>query len=163
MQQPIKTRIGDQNTPPLIELKKTCFSVNIDKRIINNITTNIFTGDFIVVLGGNGSGKSTLLKLINRTYRHSSGKIIFKNKPIENYDNKSLKKSVVTITQNISDSLFVDLTIEENSKLIDSPNAIHYEANGNGSASDRLSDYVSQFNPTLAMNLNTKVSTLSGG
>src|SRR3989338_10064827 len=105
---------------PLIEFNNTCFAISSEKQIIKEIKTTIHPGDFVVILGGNGSGKSTLLKLLNRTYRHTSGDIIFKNKPIESYDFKSLRQEMVTITQFIADSLFLELTIEENAILIES-------------------------------------------
>ena len=141
------------NKTNLITLKNATFSINRDRKIINHIPTTVFPGDFIVILGGNGSGKSTLLKLLNRTYSLTSGNIDFKNKPIESYSHKELKKEIVTITQFISDSIFVDLTIEENALLIDEEKANLSE----------LPDYLSQFNPQLSKALKTRVKNLSGG
>ncbi|MCX7126113.1 MAG: ATP-binding cassette domain-containing protein [Gammaproteobacteria bacterium] len=138
---------------PLIEFKNTVFSANADRKIINNISTYIYPGDFVVILGGNGSGKSTLLKLINRTYPLSSGEINFKNKPITSYDFKSIRKEMVTITQFISDSIFVDLTIEENALLIDEGKT----------DLTTLRTYLAEFNPQLAKALKTRVKNLSGG
>ncbi|EKD76813.1 MAG: hypothetical protein ACD_42C00597G0003 [uncultured bacterium] len=137
---------------PLVELNNICFSVG-EKQIINSVSTAIFPGEFVVILGGNGSGKSTLLKLINRTYQQTSGTILFKNKPIASYDFKSLKKEMVTITQFISDSIFLELTVEENATLIESQKIPCGE----------LSHYLAQFNPTLSQALKTRVKNLSGG
>ena len=148
---------------PLIEFKKTCFVVG-EKEIINHISTTINSGDFVVVLGGNGSGKSTLLKLLNRTYQHTSGHIIFKNKEIESYNFKELRQEMVTMTQFISDSLFLDLTIEENALLIESSyaNAMH-QAFHKKKLLAELPDYLSKFNPRLVKSLKTKTKYLSGG
>ncbi len=148
---------------PLIELKKTYFSTG-EKNILNDITTSILPGDFVVILGGNGSGKSTLLKLLNRTYYHTKGTIFFKNKPIDSYDFKSLRQEMVTLTQFISESIFADLTIEENALLIESS---YLQAAKKSFCKKQLlaelPDYLSQFNPRLVKSLKTRVKYLSGG
>ncbi|OGT45800.1 MAG: hypothetical protein A3E82_07185 [Gammaproteobacteria bacterium RIFCSPHIGHO2_12_FULL_38_11] len=138
---------------PLIELKNATFAVNKDRNIINNISTVIYPGDFVVILGGNGSGKSTLLKLINRTYPLSSGEINLKDKSIASYNSKAIRREMVTITQFIADSIFTDLTIEENALLIDEKNAV----------TATLPYYLSEFNPQLSKALKTRVKNLSGG
>ncbi len=143
---------------PLIEFKNTSFSASSEKRIINNITVNINPGDFVVILGGNGSGKSSFIKLLNKTYSHTSGEILFKNKPINSYDFKSLRQELITITQYIGDSLFLDLTIEENSIIINSS----YSHSQKKSA-ENLSAYLSHFNKKLSHALKTRVKYLSGG
>jgi putative ABC transport system ATP-binding protein len=147
----------------LIQFEKTFFSVP-EKHILNNINLTISKGDFVVILGGNGSGKSTLLKLLNRTYQHTAGNIFFKDKKIDTFDFKQLRQEMVTITQNIGDSLFLDLTIEENAILIESS---YLHAMGKSFHKKKLlselADYLSQFNPKLARSLKTRVKFLSGG
>lgn len=148
---------------PLIEFKNTYFSI-YDQCILKNITTIINPGDFTVILGGNGSGKSTLLKCLNQTYHHTSGDIIFKNKPIEFYDFKTLRHEMVTITQFIADSIFSDLTIEENAILIESS---YLKTTGEFFHQKKLltdlPKYLSTFNPQLVKSLKTRVKYLSGG
>lgn len=148
---------------PLIKFENTFFSIP-EKHILNDINLTISPGDFIVILGGNGSGKSTLLKLLNRTYQHTAGDIYFKNKKIESFDFKQLRQEMVTITQNIGDSLFLDLTIEENAILIESS---YLHAMGKSFHKKKLlselPDYLSQFNARLVRSLKTRVKYLSGG
>lgn len=139
---------------PLIEFKNTHFSVNADRHIIHDFSAKIYPGDFVVILGGNGSGKSTLLKLLNRTYSLTSGAINFKNQSLKNYDVQSLRREIITITQFISDSIFLDLTIEENAVLIEPSNKHILK---------ELPDYLASFNPKLAKVLKTRVKNLSGG
>lgn len=139
---------------PLIEFKNTEFAVNADKKIIRGITATINPGDFAIILGGNGSGKSTLLKLLNRTYQHTSGEIIF----------KSPRQEMVMITQFISESIFSDLTIEENAILIESS---YLQASNQSFHMKKflaeLPNYLSRFNTKLAKSLKTRVKYLSGG
>lgn len=134
---------------PLIHLKNIHFTIG-EKHIINNITLSINPGDFVVVLGGNGSGKSTLLKLINKTYRCTSGNILFPE-----------NANIVTLTQFISDSLFTDLTIEENALLVES--AATHKPFCKKTLLAELPAYLSQFNPNLPTALKTRISQLSGG
>lgn len=149
---------------PLIEFKNTVFSVSAEKKIIRGINATINPGDFVVLLGGNGSGKSTLLKLLNRTYQHTTGHIIFKNNSIGSYDFKSLQQEMVTITQFISESIFSDLTIEENAIIIESSylQATHQSFHKKKFLA-ALPNYLSEFNTKLAKSLKTRVKYLSGG
>ncbi|PIZ04179.1 MAG: hypothetical protein COY58_05875 [Gammaproteobacteria bacterium CG_4_10_14_0_8_um_filter_38_16] len=148
---------------PLIEFNHTDFKIS-RKNIIHNINLSISPGDFIVVLGGNGSGKSTLLKLLNRTYRNTSGNITFHQKKLSQYDEKELRQKMVTITQYIGDSIFLDLTIEENAILIESSYLKsahqHFDKKQFLIA---LPNYLKQFNPKLAELLKSRTNCLSGG
>lgn len=149
---------------PLIEFKNTNFTLNHDRKIIRDFSATIYPGDFVVILGGNGSGKSTLLKLLNRTYDFTSGTITFKNHPLKKYNAQSLRRDIVTITQFISDSIFVDLTIEENALLIESSYAsIAQQPFSQKRLLSELPGYLASFNPKLSKALKTRVKNLSGG
>lgn len=53
------------------------------KTILNDIDFRVSSGEFITVVGPTGCGKSTLLRLILGSEKPSSGKVLFKNKPVE--------------------------------------------------------------------------------
>ena len=146
---------------PLIEFKNVNFKINSEKHIIRNFSAIINPGDFVVLLGGNGSGKSTLLKLLNRTYHHTSGEIILNKNNIESYDEKTLRKSLITLTQFTTDSIFTDLTIEENALLIES--ALHHNFHDKKKFLSELPNYLLSFHPTLSKALKTRMKNLSGG
>lgn len=145
---------------PIIQFKQTFFSIG-EKAIIKNFSVDIQPGEFVVLLGGNGSGKSTLLKLLNQTYRHSSGSILLNNKAIENYDPNTLRKKLITLTQFTNDSLFTDFTIEENALMIE--NALYEKQFDKKMFLSGLPTYLSDFHPTLHKSLKTKLKNLSGG
>lgn len=149
---------------PLIECKNTYFSPQAEHHVINGLSLTIHPGDFIVVLGGNGSGKSSLLKLLNRTYRYTAGDILFKQKALSEYDFSTLRHDIVTITQFIADSLFLDLTIEENALLIES-SYFHSKKERfcKKTLLAELPDYLAHFNPKIAQLLKSPVKSLSGG
>lgn len=146
---------------PLIEFKNTCFSANPDKHIIRNFSAQINPGDFVVLLGGNGSGKSTLLKLLNRSYQYTSGDITYKNKSLHSYNQQTLRRELITLTQFTTDSIFADLTIEENAILIE--NALHPHLFDQNEFLSELPHYLLSFHPTLAKALKTRMKNLSGG
>lgn len=55
------------------------FKVNLGRiekvEVLKNVTMNIYSGDFVGIMGRNGVGKSTLLKLISNIYSPNSGSI----------------------------------------------------------------------------------------
>lgn len=147
-------------TKPIITFKNTQFHIGA-KKIIQDFSTHIYPGDFIVLLGGNGSGKSTLLKLLNRTYHHTKGDILLHDKSISDFPESYFKKKLITLTQFTTDSLFSDLTLEENALLIEK--SLHTDRSSIKDFLHALPHYLSEFHPTLKKSLKTRIKNLSGG
>ena len=63
------------------------------------------------IKGPSGCGKSTLFKLLNKTETFSAGDILFKDKPLSQYESITLRKTVKLISQT---SFLFSNTIEEN-------------------------------------------------
>ncbi len=63
---------------PLISVKNLvkCFGSN---KVLDNISTDIYPGEKVVVIGPSGGGKSTFLRCLNRLETPTSGSIIFEN------------------------------------------------------------------------------------
>jgi putative ABC transport system ATP-binding protein len=101
-------------------------------------------GEITFLLGSNGSGKSSLLKVLAGTYGTTSGTIKSYGKP-----------NIVTLTQDVNQSLFPELTVLENCQL-------WHRDSQTGQASD-YPDYLAAFNVKLATHMQTKVAELSGG
>ncbi len=59
---------------------------------LNNVSLEIFEGEFIVILGPSGSGKSTLLNIIGGMDHPSEGKIFVSGKEITKFDDRELTK-----------------------------------------------------------------------
>lgn len=57
---------------------------------VNNISIDIYEGEFLVILGTSGSGKSTLLNIIGGMDTATSGKIFFKQTELSLYNKKQL-------------------------------------------------------------------------
>lgn len=134
-----------------------------DRPILVDITTTIYKGQCVMVLGGNGSGKSTLIKLINRTYSTKNGDVRINEKKLSEWDAEEFAQSVVTLEQDPRSSLFYDLTVLENCILWETrfgENKLRFRQHR-----DRqfYQGYLTQFHPNLPSRLNSEVRLLSGG
>ena len=138
----------------LLELKNINLQIN-DKQILQNISLNVQSGDFIILLGSNGSGKSSLLNLIYRQHIATGGEINFQGKSLLKYKLGDFYNQVKYLNQSSTDTLFTQLSIYENYRLIKRPK-VKNERNF-------LQEYLSEFNPNLAHKLDQVVSGLSGG
>ena len=88
---------GSMNS--ILEVKHLSFSVG-EKEILKDISFKVQKGDFITIKGPSGSGKSTLLKLLAAIMNPSAGEIIYKGKPLSEYEITDYRKEVSYSFQN---------------------------------------------------------------
>jgi len=65
-----------------INLSKTYQSGEVAVKALCDATFEVYSGEFIVVLGPSGSGKSTLLNIIGGMDRPTAGELYYKNQPL---------------------------------------------------------------------------------
>lgn len=85
---------------PLIQINNLTKSYQmgeISVIALNNLTLEIYKGEFIVLLGPSGSGKTTLLNLIGGLDSPSSGTIFIKNHEDELIDISSYNRKKLTL------------------------------------------------------------------
>lgn len=86
----------------------------------DNMSFEIFEGEFVVVLGPSGSGKSTVLNMIGGMDRPTSGKVIIDGKNITKYSDNELtiyrRKKIGFVFQFYN--LMPNLTAIENVELV---------------------------------------------
>lgn len=82
------------------------------KKVIENLTLDIESGQFVTMLGTSGSGKTTLLKMVNRLVEPDSGAIEIHNEDIKSIDRIELRKNIGYVVQQIG--LFPHVTVEKN-------------------------------------------------
>lgn len=78
--------------------------------VIENISLDIYEGEFITLLGSSGCGKTTILRMISGLENVTSGKVYIDEKDVTNVD--PTKREVNTIFQNFA--LFPKMTVNEN-------------------------------------------------
>ncbi|MET2896745.1 Fe(3+) dicitrate ABC transporter ATP-binding protein FecE [Vibrio rotiferianus] len=67
--------------------------------IIPNLSVSIPKGKITALIGPNGCGKSTLLKTLVRINKPTSGEVMFEGKPLSNYADKALARSLSLLPQ----------------------------------------------------------------
>lgn len=85
---------------------------NQERAALSDINLEIGEAELITILGNSGSGKTSLIKLCNKLLKPSSGHILFKGEDIAAIDERSLRKRMGYVIQNVG--LFPHLTIFEN-------------------------------------------------
>lgn len=77
----------------LLKLEDVSY-INGQKNILNKINFDIHKGDFISIVGPSGGGKSTLLKLCCHLISPSSGRILYNNKDLNDYNPTILRREI---------------------------------------------------------------------
>lgn len=102
----------------MIELNKISKIIS-GKNILKDLDLNIKEGDSVAITGRSGSGKTTLLNIIGGLTKFDSGKLIFKNKNLAEFNIDDLsdyrKNYIGFITQNFN--LLDDRNVFENVAL----------------------------------------------
>lgn len=80
------------------------FTVN-DRKILDDISVNIFPGKITVIAGANGAGKSTLLKTLTGDINRHSGKVMLNGDSISAYEPRKLAKMRAVLPQKTNLSL----------------------------------------------------------
>ncbi|MDI9358961.1 MAG: ATP-binding cassette domain-containing protein [Phycisphaerales bacterium] len=106
----------------MIQLKQVCKSYygenNLPvKQVIDHISLDIRSGEFLILLGNNGSGKTTLLDLIHGELQPSSGAIFVNNQNINELSYYQKKTLTAKIYQDPNLTLSDNLTVAENFRL----------------------------------------------
>ena len=81
-----------------------------NKKIVKNISLDIYDGEFLTLLGPSGCGKTTVLRLISGLEHVTSGHIFLAGEDVT--DLPANKRAVNTVFQNFA--LFPHLTVYEN-------------------------------------------------
>ncbi|MBW2092652.1 MAG: ABC transporter ATP-binding protein [Deltaproteobacteria bacterium] len=122
---------------------------------VRDLSISVSSGEIVTILGPNGAGKSTTLKAIMGLHPASSGRIIFKDRPVTGMATEKIVKLGMTLTPE-GRHVFAGLTVEENLRL------------GAAARRDRLAVAETQAEvfelfPILKERLRQLAGTLSGG
>jgi ATP-binding cassette subfamily B protein/subfamily B ATP-binding cassette protein MsbA len=87
------------------------FEYNNDKKVLDDISFSIRSGERIALVGGSGAGKSTITNLILRLYDPSGGRILLDGLDLRNYQRESLREHIAIVLQG---SVLFGASIREN-------------------------------------------------
>ena len=77
----------------IIRTEKLCKSFSsggVMQHVIKNLDTEIYEGDFTVIMGSSGAGKSTLLYALSGMDKASLGKVYFSERNITEFNSDQL-------------------------------------------------------------------------
>lgn len=98
-----------------MEIRTEALSVAIDKKkIVEDISLQLFKGSFVGLIGPNGSGKSTILRALYRALRPSGGRIFFDEVALAQLPLKQTAQKLGVMKQNSSlafDFKVIDLVL----------------------------------------------------
>ena len=81
-------------------LKLAAVSLQIaTNTVLQDISFSVQQGEFIGIIGPNGAGKTSLLRVIQRALLPSAGQIWLHGKPLANYHNSELARTVAVVCQ----------------------------------------------------------------
>ncbi len=96
---------------PLIHFDQVTKSYG-EHTVLDNLSLDILSGEFITVIGSSGSGKTTLLKLINGLLSPTSGTIYIHGMDISKENQNVLRRKIGYVIQGIG--LFPHMTVRKN-------------------------------------------------
>ena len=108
----------ESNNGPLISIKDLKKYYNGDEiKALDDISTDIYPGEVVAIIGPSGSGKSTLLRSLNLLERPTAGTITFEGEDITSpkTDINKLRQKMGMVFQHFN--LFPHLTILDNMTL----------------------------------------------
>ena len=89
---------------------------NMRGNAVDNISFDIFQGEFITILGSSGCGKTTTLKMINRLIDPDEGEILIEGENIAEKNGAELRKHIGYVVQQIG--LFPHMKVDENIAVV---------------------------------------------
>jgi branched-chain amino acid transport system ATP-binding protein len=122
------------------------------KRVIDEVTFDLFPGEIAAVLGANGSGKSTLFKAIMGLLDHREGEIAYRSASIAGLPTHQIvHRGIAYLFQDRN--VFAGLTVQENLELAGFGESQHA----------RVQRGVFELFPEVQRALRKRVGLLSGG
>ena len=86
-----------------IEFRGVSFSYGDDQApALSDINLTAEPGQTVALVGRSGSGKSTLASLIPRFYEADRGEVRLDGRPIQDYDQASLRRQIALVTQQVN-------------------------------------------------------------
>ena len=90
---------------------------------VNDVSLEIASGTFAVLVGPSGSGKTTLLKTVNRLYDLTAGRVLVDGVDVTSVDPVPLRRGIGYVIQQVG--LFAHMTVADNIAVV--PSLLHWD------------------------------------
>jgi cell division transport system ATP-binding protein len=98
----------------IVSLERVGLQYNDDKTVFQNVSYNVFMGDFYFLTGHSGAGKTSLLKILYKSVRPTYGRV-----SVFGYDVDSLDRSDLPVFRQHIGLIFQDCRLIENLSIVD--------------------------------------------
>lgn len=147
-----------------LELKNVSFIYpETNKKVINNISMSIKSGQKIALVGYNGAGKSTLIKILLRLYDTTTGDILINGDKIQKFTLESYRNKFGTVFQDfqtyaatVGENVLSDECKQEDEKRV-------VLALSNSGFNDKLSSMKNGIHTQLTKEFDNNGTNISGG
>ncbi|WP_413801983.1 ABC transporter ATP-binding protein [Streptomyces iranensis] len=99
-----RDRYGDV----LIDIDHVSFGYNDTTKVVDDVSLQIRSGEFIAIVGQNGSGKTTLAKQLNGLLRYDEGRITVRGEDTRQAGLSRLSQTIGYVFQNPDSQIFAD-------------------------------------------------------
>lgn len=125
-------------------------------RALDDVSIDVFPGEWVLIVGHNGAGKSTLLKAIGGQLQLDAGDVTISGRPIRTLTTRDLAASVFMVHQDPLLGTAPLMTVFENLRVADPKPRV--------AKRDVIKHYASLLTPVgLVERMNQPVRVLSGG
>ncbi|MCE6988936.1 heme ABC transporter ATP-binding protein [Dyadobacter sp. CY323] len=94
----------------MIEVRRVGFEVR-GRKLLEDVSFAVKSGEFWAVVGANGAGKSTLIKLLSSELTPTSGHVDFLGRDLKNYKLKELARKRAVLSQ--QNTISLSFTVQE--------------------------------------------------
>lgn len=82
----------------LLEVQNISFHYP-SRAILNDVSIQVQSQQFVGIVGSNGCGKSTLLKIVYRVLKAKEGRVFYKGVPMQQYSLKQMARKIAVVGQ----------------------------------------------------------------
>jgi ATP-binding cassette subfamily B protein len=79
--------------------EKITFAYQDGKKVLNDISFEVHSGQIVALLGATGSGKTTLVNLLPRFYEYTGGRLLLNGIELQEYPREFLRKQIGIVEQ----------------------------------------------------------------